>query len=232
MAMRASLAVTPTCWVVELIGPAGSGKSTILGALRAYDRGIRDGMGLWGQPTPLLFAGIVALIPTIVAALFEGRPLRSAELGQMIRIEAMRWRVRREARRHRGLLVLDEGPIFGLTWLSVFHGSHRGTARARWRARTQQEWAATLRAVVALDAPDQELARRIRSRNKPHLMKSASDDEIDRFNREFRDAYTAVLDDLRAVSAVPVLPVRTESGSSDQTARAVARMIHEVANAG
>jgi hypothetical protein len=129
-----SATTPPLAGVVELIGPAGSGKSTLLKELGSRDRRLRTGLALWGLPRRALLAGAWSLAPTILGALLEGRPLRAAEYAQMVRLEALRRAVRRELQRHPAVVVLDEGPIFGLTWLRVFH-PRGGRARARGRGR-------------------------------------------------------------------------------------------------
>jgi nicotinamide riboside kinase len=219
-----SATTPPLAGVVELIGPAGSGKSTLLKELGSRDRRLRTGLALWGLPRRALLAGAWSLAPTILGALLEGRPLRAAEYAQMVRLEALRRAVRRELQRHPAVVVLDEGPIFGLTWLRVFH-PRGGRARARWRARAQAAWSALLTLIVRLDARDGVLAQRIRTRQKPHPMKGATDGELDAFSSVFRESFDVVLDAVAAPASVRVLTVRSDATAASAAADQLVRTI-------
>ena len=137
--------------VVELIGPAGSGKSALHARL-AGEPWARPAGGIWGQSRIRLAARAVRLAPLAALAALDGRPLRAGEWAQMSRADALHATLsHREA--PRGVLrVLDEGPIFTLAWLTVFHDASRGPMQRRWRARTLAAWAPLLRAVVWIDA--------------------------------------------------------------------------------
>jgi hypothetical protein len=215
-----------TFGLVELIGPAGSGKSTMLRAIRATDERIHVDLSLWGQPRPALARAALALVPTAMRALGEGRPLGLAEAGVMIRMMALLRRVEQERQRRDGLFVLDEGPLFGFTWLRVFYGPPRGRARTTWHAAMRAAWTSHFAAIVQLDSPDRELARRIRDRVKPHLFKDASDDEIDHFTAVYRRAFAATLSDLDD-PALPVVPVHTGAQHPVRDAQALVAALSE-----
>ncbi len=229
--------MTAPARVVELIGPAGSGKSTLVRTLsRRFDRvPVRhsrspDGtLGLWGQPRSLLLRGAVGLLPLAFTTLLEGRPLRPSEFAHMVRIDALTRRLRR-ARRDAALLI-DEGAVFGLTWLRVTYGAGRSRARDAWCARTVAEWARTLTAVVQLDAADDELARRIRGRAKSHPVKDATDEEIRRFSAVFRRCFAEVLHELRNARPVPVVRLRTDVDPPEHLVASVSRALERAPHA-
>src|SRR5437868_4358702 len=102
--------------LVELVGPAGAGKST----LPERDPSMKPGPNLWGLPRHLLAAGAMELLPVFAAGATHGRRFSQAEMGQMVRIVALRRAVDRAAALGYGTLVVDEGAVFGLTWLEVF----------------------------------------------------------------------------------------------------------------
>jgi hypothetical protein len=123
----------------------------------------------------------------------------------MIRLGALRHALERAATRGVRLIVLDEGPVFALSWLDVFHPRYDDPVWNQWRARTLREWAHRLDAVVRIDADDQVLAQRIRSRAKPHPVKLSPDHEIFHFLRRFRRAFDRVIAELAAAGPVRVL---------------------------
>src|SRR5207247_499749 len=104
------------------------------------------------------------------------------------------------------LVVLDEGPLYTLTYLLVIgHAYFRRSPPGWWWSRTLRRWARSLDAVVILDAPDAVLAARIRERAKWHLMKDRSPSEVYAFATAYRDATDRVLVDLKAAGGPSVL---------------------------
>jgi thymidylate kinase len=193
-----------TARVIELVGPAGAGKTTLARALPEYARDIKSGLTLWGLPRPLLLAGAVAAMPTIAGAT-RTRPLRGAAISQMIRLGALRHALDRSLHNGVRLVVLDEGPVFALSWLDVFHPRYDDPVWNQWRARMLQHWAQRLDVVVRVDDDDDVLAHRIRTRAKAHPVKHSPDQEIFRFLRRFRKAFDRVIAELATAGSVQVI---------------------------
>ena len=120
--------------VVELVGPAGAGKTTLAQGVSAVDPTVRAGLSLWGLPRAKLLEATLPLLPTFMAAgVLPSRRLQWGEMAQMIRLGALRRVVRDEARKHR-VILLDEGPVFALSWLDVFF-ARNGDRAVAWRRR-------------------------------------------------------------------------------------------------
>jgi len=196
--------------VVELVGPAGVGKSTVADALRNRDDTLRA--SIWGLPLRLVSWSVVPLLPTFVALCLQSRRVPWEEMKQMLRLAALKRLLARPATSRYRLIVLDEGPVFVLGWLQVFGaGRFAGSASyQRWARRTLVAWAALLDVVVLLDAPDPVLAYRIRSRAKPHWVKDQSDQEIAAFAARFRAAFASAISDVIAVNGTKHLTVPAE----------------------
>lgn len=212
---------------VELVGPAGAGKSTLVARLPERGAGVAAGPNLWGLPKGLLLRSAAALVPTIVASLIDRHPLRPAEIGQMVRMGALRRALVRVAGRRKGTIVMEEGPVFGLAWLDVHH-SGAGRVRAAWRRRESEEWARRLDAVVRVDADDDVLARRIRAREKAHSVKHAGDDTIERFLERYRNSYDRILGDLEERGHLSVRTLRGAQKPIDEEAARLRAAIDEV----
>jgi shikimate kinase len=214
--------------VVELVGPAGAGKSTLAQHLRSSHATPRY-LTVWGLPRLDLLASAFTLVPSLVGALMRGHRPAFRELAQMIRIDALRRVVNRETRRE-GVLLLDEGPVFALSWLEMrFHRNGNGTANG-WHKRIIDAWAAVLDTIVYLDAPDAVLAERIRTRAKSHQVKDGSDREISTFVGQFRRAFDSVIADLSAVGHIRVTTLSTESHSLEQSADRLLAVLAEPHN--
>ena len=218
--------------VLELVGPAGAGKSTLARSLRARDASVRADLSLWGLPRAELLVGALRLIPTILAALASGRPFRWPEIAQMIRLDALRREVTRSLEDRR-IVILDEGPVFALSWLDVFYGRNgRDRAFAIWRQRALAAWADLLDSVVLLDASDPSLAHRIRTRAKPHPVKDKPDAEIYGFAAGFRRAFERVIADLLAVGGENLRLTILDTGDTpaDRHAEQLFTTLHQAGN--
>ena len=204
--------------VVELVGPAGVGKTTLAHKIQRVDPRVHVGLSVWGLPRARLLRGAIGLVPTIVMAVLRRRRLRWVEITYMIRLEALRRVLRRVKARHR-VIILDEGPVFGMSWLDLAFAERGVRPPARWRRRTLARWVDVLDSVILLDAGNEELAERIRSRSKMHRMMNGSDRAIQRFANDYRKAFDTVIDDLGRAGRLAVHQVRTDGPLNRSTAR-------------
>ena len=204
--------------VVELVGPAGAGKSTLAQNVHRSDSSVHVGPNLWGLPRFRLMRGAIALVPTIVLSAVRKRRLRWREITQMIRLDALRRVLRRMKSRHR-IILLDEGPVFGISWLDIAFAKRGTQAPARWRRRAVKRWSRLLDSVIFLDASDKQLAGRIRTRAKRHRMVQGSDVAIRRFTDGFRKAFERVIDEMKTTGHLAVDQVRTDGHLRQSTAR-------------
>ncbi len=190
--------------VIELVGPAGVGKTTLSEQLEASGQAARG--TIWLVPKPVLLHGTLRQLPTALTLYRETGKFLWKEIKHLARLDALHTFVRTTHWNGTRLVVLDEGPVYTLSWLQVL--GHRRFVYGRPAAflrRTLERWARSLDAIVMLDAPDEVLISRIRGRKKPHLMKGRSALEISAFIRAYRLATDHVVNDLRAIGGPPVV---------------------------
>ncbi|HEX7120771.1 MAG TPA: hypothetical protein VF178_00285 [Gemmatimonadaceae bacterium] len=211
--------------LIELVGPAGAGKSTLMLALTEHDTRLTRGPSVWSRPRLDLARSTLAVAPVVAGALRHGQFPHPRELAQMLRLDALRREVDRLAHDGRVRLV-DEGPVFALSWLDVFYGRGDPWFR-RWRERAVRDWSARLLAVIRLDADDVVLVRRIRTRAQPHPVKHTSDGEIFGFTARYRRAFDRVIGDLRAMAPVAVVNLRTDEYRAAQAAARAQGVLEE-----
>ena len=207
--------------IVELVGPAGAGKSAVADVLRGREHALR--VSIWGLPLRFVCWSAVTLLPTFLALCLGTHSLPWEEMKQMIRLGALRRFLAQAATPDQRLIVLDEGPVFALSWLQVF-GDERlagSAAYQRWVRRTLAAWASVLDVIVRLDAPDPVLAQRIRSRVKPHMVKDQSDQEIAAFAARFRAAFAAVIAAVTSLNGTRQLTVSAEPARPEDLAARV-----------
>ena len=209
-------------FVAEIIGPAGSGKSTLTELLREKQK-VRAGLSVWRLPLPLLLRTALLTLPTLLR-LSASPGLRRDDLKLVIQHNALLQILRRERQAGHAALLLDEGNLFAIAKLRAF-GRDGGTGDCcePWLMQMVAATAPELDAVIWLDAPDSILARRIRERQKDHRMKHKSDAEIEEHLSLYRSSFERVVEELqkRSRHSLKILRFSTDQLPLEQIADSV-----------
>jgi len=209
--------------VVEIVGVAGAGKSTVTRAL-AETTGLHTVSrfrSLRHVPSYLASAARLALTLTRVRA----TDLRSWRgCNKMVRLRASLAAVRGHERHGCAGVVFDQGPLFLLT---AIDGDRRGepasASFSRWRSGELRRSRRTLDVVVMLEAPDEVLLERIRSRGKHHALKHLRDRPARSGLATMRSGLERVVDELASSGTVRVEWIDTSERSVEQTVRQIVR---------
>lgn len=195
--------VKRTPFVVELVGPAGTGKTTLSQALsrrsesilRDYPPDVRSLAN-----SPFFIKHCFLLLPTIFRLYKNNdRYLVRREIGWMAILSGWHHFLRRCAAKDRKVILLEHGPVFMLAHLYKFgSGSLRRRSAEKWWKGMYKQWAATLDMVVWLDTSDTCLLERIRLRDNWHIIKDKQAPEVFEFLANYRVAYEKVISMLTA----------------------------------
>jgi deoxyadenosine/deoxycytidine kinase len=220
--------------VAEIVGPAGAGKSTLTRVLRQRDESLRTGLSVWGLPPSLLFLNAFTSLPRFFGLYRSRGRIRRDEVKLIVRLSALHQLLGRESSKNYRTLLLDEGTIFALVKLLAFsdkNGNGKSNGRSNhldaWTASLLHRWARRLDAVIWLDAPDNVLAERIRTRGKAHRVKDKTDEEIYEFLARYRRSYERVISELTARHGLKVIRFSTELETLEQVADQVLAGMHE-----
>lgn len=209
-----------TSLVVELVGPAGVGKTAVLRAMARLAPLVRSGVRIDRvRRLPTISWSIVVLTPALVDMFFTDARRFWPGFRHLSRLRTLPAEIARaQASRHPAIL-LDEGPVFSLGRLSVFHyaATGRGSLARRWSHEVTR-WGSLLSGVIFLDARNDVLAERIRRRVKPHQVKGEGDREVNEFLDRYRAAYQDILGRLTAGGRVQIVELDTTTAGIEQVA--------------
>ena len=209
--------------IVELVGLAGAGKSTLIRELCTRDSRICGSAAIkWTS----YLKDAPALMPLFVDLHRPFRTVRLREMKRALHLKTLARLVSRTDAPH--VIVLDEGPVYMLTRQLVLGASAMDNdAFYWWWQRTLDHWAHTLHLVVWLDADSACLAQRIRQRPGRPPIRDVRDESLLPFLERYRSAFARVLAALSRRSGPTVLPIDTEQLAPEAIA---ARVLMEIPN--
>jgi deoxyadenosine/deoxycytidine kinase len=207
--------------VIEIVGPAGAGKSTLSKALCRRDQRIAPGVHL-SKPgfVPFFIRNTLLFLPLYLRRYRRTRWFDWKETRSMVYLKAWLPLLKRHTSHHT-LTLLDDGAIFRLVRLREFGPEiTRSQLFESWWNEVFDEWVAALNLVIWLDAPYEVLTQRIDARHRWHRMKGKSHYEMYEFLARYCAAYEKVLANLTANGAA-LLRFDTHRESPDQIAEKV-----------
>jgi hypothetical protein len=180
--------------LVELIGPAGAGKSSLLRALRQRDARICGNVEI---SCLTYLRDIPPLLATFAKFHRPFRGLRQKEMKRVLHLTTLGRVLRAPEAEGPHIQVLDEGPVYMLTrMLCLGEPRFDNEAFHLWWDVAVSQWARRLRLVVCLDAAPYVLARRIRRRPGPPPISDTTDGSLLPFLEKYRRCYDRVVHQL------------------------------------
>lgn len=217
------------CQKIEIVGVAGTGKSTLARALadRSSGNRIADSLHTRTRAHWAYVAHSLPVVLPLIARSARARPALDWEETKFI-VYVTEWRrfLRGDSRDDSGLLILDQGPLFALARL--LWGRKPVTATRefeRWLDEQVAGWSLELDAIVWLVAPEEVLFERINERGQEHEAKGRSLHECLDVLSAHQNAYEALSERLEALGRPPILRFDTSLMSSTRIAEEVARVL-------
>jgi len=189
--------------VVEIVGPAGAGKTTLYQALNCYTETVR--LGNFPDvrklvDAPFFISNGLQLMPSLLRLYRrDSRQLSRREFAWMTILNGWPALIDAESNHGHKLIVLDQGPVYLLAEMQLFGPVYlrQRAAASLWQDLCSR-WSTALRMVVWLDAPDDVLLDRIRTRQQDHLVKTQPADKGYEFLDRYRTEYERLLTVLTA----------------------------------
>jgi len=186
--------------IVEVIGPAGAGKTTLCNILSRYSESVYlsnfpDVRKISAAPF-FIWNGLQISPALLNLSQHNYRKLSRREFAWLTILRGWPEILQKESSNDH-VIVLDQGPVYLLTEIREFGAEilREQVAEELWR-NLYFYWADTLNMIVWLDTADTELLKRIRNRDKEHLVKNEKDETILAFLARYREAYERTISKL------------------------------------
>ena len=188
--------------IVEVVGPAGAGKTTLCKILSRYN----DFISLSNFPdvrkissSPFFIWNGLQISPALLnLSQHNKKKLTRREFAWLSILNGWSGVLQKELQKNK-VILLDQGPVYLLTEAREFGPEFLREKKAEkyWKD-LYSRWADSLNMVIWLDAADTELLKRIRSREKEHVVKNEMDGTAFAFFARYRNAYTRTIGNINA----------------------------------
>lgn len=221
--------------IVEIVGLAGTGKTTLSHALSQRNRHILICPELQLKRIdhiPLFVSHFPTLLLLYLGSYHLNRRLTWGETKAFVYLNRGEHIINQQITSNGTIILLDQGPIFKLATLNAFGPDNLMTQRFEtWWQKMYKQWSSILDIIILLNAPDNVLKERINNREKRHMFKNSTEKELFRFLADYRVSYEYIIDNMRFDGKPKLLQFNTNQASIEQIVNEVLVTINLILDA-
>jgi deoxyadenosine/deoxycytidine kinase len=202
--------------IIEIVGPAGAGKTTLYQALGCYTDHIRlenfPDVHKWSDAPFYILNGIRLISSLVRLPKSNSRQLTRREFAWMSILYGWSALLRKQSKESNKTIILDQGPIYLLAEMRLFGPEYlrQSSADSLWHD-FYKCWRTTLDMVVLLDAANDILLERIRNREQGLIVKDQPAPVVYDYLNRYRTQYAFLLSTL-AMKNTNLKILRCDSG--------------------
>lgn len=207
-------------YLVELVGPAGAGKTSLIQALTTRSEMFLIGSDLQLRKIehlPIFLSYVPFLMQDILG---QGQPSRRFtwdEIKSIVYLKGGPKILDQQAENSAKTILLDHGPVFKLATLNEFGPDRlKNEDYESWWQSMFKQWASILDLIIWLDASDKVLKERINSRSQNHAIKGKSEQEGSIFLGRYRSSFEQILENFKVYGGPTLLQFDASQSTFDQ----------------
>ena len=206
-------------FVVELVGPAAVGKSSLIRALTQSDEKFTVGVGPRRRRIGDVLnhvSNVLLLLPILLRHYRNDRWFTWEEIKMLAYLKGWHHALRRQAS-NGSITLVENSAAFKLTRLHAY-GPEKMRCQSfdGWWASMLKQWGNTLDMVIWLDAPDEILIERVHARGRWHRIMGMSGEEANEFLAGYRRSYKKIIPELVANHGTRFMRLDTHQQSLGQ----------------
>lgn len=204
--------------IIEIVGPAGVGKTTLLNTLLQRNQDIVTDLNISKiHHLIVLLNHILTFFPTYFNRFKSTRWFTVREFRSMVYLVTWIKIIKQYKYSQYSSIVFDHGPIYRLAMLREFGPIiTKSNVYKKWWNHLFDQWTNILDIIILLDAKNELLIKRIQSRQRYHYVKGKSNQEKIEFLIRYRKSYQYVIEKMTSNQGPRLLQFDTSKKSPVQ----------------
>ena len=181
--------------VCEVMGPAGAGKTTLIGALLKQNNRFHLDFYLPRiKKIPYFISNTYLFLPNYLRHYRQSKWFTWRETRSMVYLRTGLDVLGNQTTNNGRVTLLDHGPIYRLAFLREFGPEITSSQSYRnWWTDLLDQWVMTIDILIILDAPNEILLKRVRDRDRKHTIKDTSEKEANEFLNRYRMSFEQII---------------------------------------